>query len=86
MSCDPSQQNAYTGRLTAHMFCSFFEAMGPMLHRGIAHVGLLDELLTASVFEAWNKCAPFVDGECERTHMPQNYQWFEYFRAPSTGI
>jgi hypothetical protein len=58
--------------------CSFFDAMGLMLHRGIAQIGLLDELLTTSVFETCNKCASFVEGNRVETRTPQNYQWFEY--------
>ncbi len=64
--------------------CSFFDAMGLLLHRRIARIGLLDELLTSSVFEAWNKCAPFVEGNRRATQTAQNYQWFEYL-VPSTG-
>jgi hypothetical protein len=56
---------------------TYYETMGVLHHRGVASLGLLDELLTSSIFEAWEKCRPIVVGERERTGTPQKYVWFE---------
>ncbi len=56
---------------------TFYETMGVMHHRGVASLALLDELLTESIFEAWDRCAPIIRGERERTGTPQKYAAFE---------
>jgi hypothetical protein len=56
---------------------TFYETMGVLHHRGVASLSLLDELLTESIFEAWDRCAPIVRGERERTGTPQKYAAFE---------
>jgi hypothetical protein len=43
----------------------------------VASLSLLDELLTSSIFEAWDACADIVRGERERTGTPQKYAAFE---------
>ena len=55
---------------------TFYETMGVLHHRGVASLGLLDELLTESV-EAWDRCAPIIAGERTRTGTPQKYAAFE---------
>jgi hypothetical protein len=64
-------------RVAFDQVATFYETMGVMHHRGIASLQLLDELLTESVFEAWDRCRPIVVGERERTGTPQKYVWFE---------
>ena len=56
---------------------TFYETMGVMRHRRVASIGLLDELLTESIFEAWDHCRPIVIGERQRTGTPQKYAFFE---------
>ncbi len=56
---------------------TFYETMGVLHHRGVASLSLLDELLTESIFEAWERCAPIVAGERARTGTPQKYAAFE---------
>ena len=56
---------------------TFYETMGVLHDRGVASLALLDELLTGSVFEAWDRCAPIVAGERARTATPQKYAAFE---------
>lgn len=56
---------------------TFYETMGVLQRRGVASLGLLDELLTQSIFEAWDRCAPVVVGERQRTGTPQKYASFE---------
>jgi hypothetical protein len=56
---------------------TFYETMGVLEHRGVASLALLDELLTESIFEAWDRCAPIVVGERARTGTPQKYAAFE---------
>ena len=56
---------------------TFYDTMGILHHRGVASQSLLDELLTSSIFEAWDACADIVHGERERTGTPQKYAAFE---------
>ena len=56
---------------------TFYETMGVLHHRRVASLGLLDELLTESIFEAWDRCRPIVLGERARTGTPQKYAAFE---------
>jgi hypothetical protein len=56
---------------------TFYETMGVLHQRKVARLDLLDELLTASIFEAWERCAPIILGERERTRTPQKYVAFE---------
>ena len=56
---------------------TFYETMGVLHRRGVAGLSLLDELLTESIFEAWDRCAPIVRGERERSGTPQKYAAFE---------
>jgi hypothetical protein len=56
---------------------TFYDTMGVLHRRGVASLSLLDELLTASIFEAWDSCADIVRGERERTGTPQKYAAFE---------
>ena len=56
---------------------TFYETMGVLHRRGVASLGLVDELLTESIFEAWDRCAPIVVGERTRTGTPQKYAAFE---------
>jgi hypothetical protein len=56
---------------------TFYETMGVLHRRGVASLSLLDELLTESIFEAWDRCAPIVAGERERSRTPQKYAAFE---------
>jgi hypothetical protein len=56
---------------------AFYETMGVLQARGVASLSLLDDLLTQSIFEAWDRCAPIVAGERERTRTPQKYAAFE---------
>lgn len=56
---------------------SFYETMGVLQGRGVASLSLLDDLLTQSIFEAWDCCAPIVVGERLRTGTPQKYAAFE---------
>lgn len=56
---------------------TFYETMGVLHRRGVASLSLLDELLTESIFEAWDQCAPIVAGERLRSGTPQKYVAFE---------
>ena len=56
---------------------TFYETMGVMHHRGVASLSLLDDLLTESVFEAWDRCEPIVVGERITSGTPQKYARFE---------
>ena len=56
---------------------TFYETMGVLHRRGVASLSLLDELLTESIFEAWDRCRPIVIGERERSRTPQKYAAFE---------
>lgn len=56
---------------------TFYDTMGILHHRGVANLSLLDELLSSSIFEAWDGCADIVRGERERTGTPQKYAAFE---------
>ena len=64
-------------RVAFDQVATYYETMGVLHHRGVASLGLLDDLLTSSIFEAWEKCEPIVVGERERTGTPQKYAWFE---------
>lgn len=64
-------------RVAFDQVATYYETMGVLHHRGVASLGLLDELLTSSIFETWEKCRPIVIGERERTQTPQKYAWFE---------
>jgi hypothetical protein len=64
-------------RVAFDLVATFYETMGVMHHRRVASLALLDELLSSSVFEAWEKCRPIIRGERERTGTPQKYAWFE---------
>ena len=64
-------------RVAFDQVACYYETMGVLHHRGVASLGLLDDLLTSSIFEAWDKCRPIVVGERERTGTPQKYAWFE---------
>ena len=56
---------------------TFYETMGVLHRRGVAGLSLLDELLTESIFEAWDRCGPIVIGERARSRTPQKYAAFE---------
>ena len=56
---------------------TFYETMGVLHRRGVAGLSLLDELLTESIFEAWDRCGPIVIGERARSGTPQKYAAFE---------
>lgn len=56
---------------------TFYETMGVLHRRGVASLSLLDELLTESIFEAWDCCAPIIAGERDRSATPQKYAAFE---------
>ena len=56
---------------------TFYETMGILHRRRVAGLPLLDELLTSSIFEAWDRCAPIIHGERARTGTPQKYAAFE---------
>jgi len=64
-------------RVAFDQVATFYETMGVMHHRGVASLELLDELLTGSAFEAWDRCGPIVLGERLRTGTPQKYVRFE---------
>ena len=64
-------------RVAFDQVATFYETMGVMHHRGVASLSLLDELLTPSIFEAWDACADIVRGERERTGTPEKYAAFE---------
>ena len=64
-------------RVAFDQVATFYETMGVMHHRGVASLQLLDELLTSSLFEAWEHCRPIVIGERHRSGTPQKYAWFE---------
>jgi hypothetical protein len=64
-------------RVAFDQVATFYETMGVLHHRGVASLSLLDELLTESIFEAWEQCAPIVVGERGRTRTPQKYAAFE---------
>jgi hypothetical protein len=64
-------------RVAFDQVATFYETMGVLHHRGVANLSLLDELLTSSIFEAWDSCADIVRGERERTVTPQKYASFE---------
>jgi hypothetical protein len=64
-------------RIAFDQVATFYETMGVMHHRRVASLDLLDELLTSSIFETWERCRPIVLGERERTGTPQKYALFE---------
>jgi hypothetical protein len=64
-------------RVAFDQVASFYETMGVLHRRGVASLALLDDLLTGSVFEAWDRCNPIVMGERVRTGTPQKYARFE---------
>jgi hypothetical protein len=64
-------------RAAFDLVATFYETMGVLHRRGVASLSLLDELLTESIFEAWDRCAPIVFGERERSGTPQKYAAFE---------
>jgi hypothetical protein len=64
-------------RVAFDQVATFYETMGVLHRRGVAGLSLLDELLTESIFEAWDRCAPIVRGERERSGTPQKYAAFE---------
>ena len=64
-------------RMSFDQVATFYETMGVLQRRGVASLSLLDELLTESIFEAWDRCAPIVRGERERSGTPQKYAAFE---------
>ena len=64
-------------RIAFDQVATFYETMGVMRHRRVASLELLDELLTSSIFETWERCRPIVIGERERTGTPQKYALFE---------
>jgi hypothetical protein len=56
---------------------TFYDTMGILHQRGVASLALLDDLLTSSIFEAWDSCGDIVRGERARTGTPQKYAAFE---------
>jgi hypothetical protein len=64
-------------RVAFDQVATFYETMGVLHRRGVASLALLDDLLTESVFEAWDRCSPIVMGERVRTGTPQKYARFE---------
>lgn len=56
---------------------TYYETMGVLHGRRVASLALVDELLSQSIFEAWDRCAPIVRGERDRTGTPQKYVAFE---------
>ncbi len=68
---------AIDDRVAFDQVATFYETMGVMHHRGVAGIELMDDLLTTSIFEAWDRCRPIVLGERVRTGTPQKYAFFE---------
>ena len=64
-------------RVAFEQVATYYETMGVLHHRGVAGLELMNELLTSSIFEAWDQCRPIVLGERERTGTPQKYAFFE---------
>jgi hypothetical protein len=64
-------------RIALDQVATFYETMGVMHHRRVASIELMDELLSSSIFEAWDACAPMIRGERVRTGTPQRYAFFE---------
>jgi len=64
-------------RVAFDQVATFYETMGVMRHRGVAGIELMDELLTESIFDAWDACKPIVVGERLRTRTAQKYAFFE---------
>jgi hypothetical protein len=64
-------------RMALDQVATFYETMGVMHHRRVAGIELLDELLSSSIFEAWDACAPMIRGERLRTGAPARYAFFE---------
>jgi len=64
-------------RVAFDQVATFYETMGVLHHRGVAGISLMDELLTESIFEAWDACQPMVIGERAQTGTPQKYVFFE---------
>lgn len=64
-------------RIAFDQVATFYETMGVMHHRGVAGLSLMDDLLSESIFEAWDRCKPIVVGERAATGTPQKYARFE---------
>ncbi len=64
-------------RVAFDQVTTFYETMGVLHHRGVAGIALMDELLTESIFDAWDACRPIILGERVRTGTPQKFVFFE---------
>jgi len=56
----------------------FFNAVGLLVHRELANVGLVADFFGYGIILAWEKMKPLVYGWREQYNMPKSFEWFEY--------
>jgi len=58
------------------MVANFFEGAGVLLHRKLADIGTIADLLPVEM--TWEKMKPIVEGMRKQFNEPRFYEWFEY--------
>jgi len=56
----------------------FFEGVGVLLHRGLIDIGLVDDLFSTPIKDAWENMKLAVEARRKRTDRPSVAEWFEY--------
>jgi len=56
----------------------FYEAIGVLVYRDMLDVRLVDDLMSWSILNFWDKLGPIMVEARERFNVPQNYEWIEY--------
>ena len=56
----------------------FFEGVGVLLHRRLIDIGLVDDLFSGPIKDAWESVKLAVEARRKRTNRPSVAEWFEY--------
>jgi hypothetical protein len=56
----------------------FYEAIGVLVYRNMLDVRLVDDLMSWSILNFWDRLGPIMVEARERFNIPQNYEWVEY--------
>jgi hypothetical protein len=56
----------------------FFEGIGVLLHKKLADIDLIDDLMSEQIIVTWEKMKPIVEGYRKQYGFKKDLQWFEY--------
>lgn len=57
---------------------AYYEGIGIMVHRKLVDPNLIENLMSSSIIETWEKLEPMIAEIRVRENYPQVVEWFEY--------